>query len=78
MADGSQAKQCDEAEAARLVQYFGVRHLRLFDADKEAPFFRVRNSYERTDGAGAFVVFDCSQPNEFETHVRCGNIACNV
>lgn len=50
-------------------------HLRLFDADDDAPFFRVRNSYERTDGAGAFVVFDCSQPNEFETHVRCGNIA---
>lgn len=44
-------------------------HLRLFDADDDAPFFRVRNSYERTDGAGAFVVFDCSQPNEFETHV---------
>jgi hypothetical protein len=50
----------------------------IFDADDDAPFSREKESllYRRVDGA--FVVFDCSQPNEFETRVRYGKTACNV
>ena len=53
-------------------------YLRLFDVDEDDPSSTVylRRRYEGVDGA--FVVFDCSQQNEFKTHVRCGNIECNV
>jgi hypothetical protein len=47
-------------------------HVTLFDANDDAPFFRGKERllYGRVDGA--FVVFDCSEPNEFETRVRYG------